>query len=213
MPLFWVFNPNPLNNSTEEQFLKQAEQRILQIRRGNITLDFGSSYANQSVYIQQLTQAFRFGCDVFGWDEMGNDTVNQIFAQKFAALFNFATVPMYWSYYEPTPGNYPNDAYLHNITSWLESFGAVPKGHPIIWQNDKFIPSWMKNLNQTAQYAAALARIDQVLSDFRNVSTFDLLNEMTHKPNTWLGNTDVQTWETALTEARKEPPDCAIHCK
>ena len=160
----------------------------------------------REVYIQQLTQAFRFGCDVIGFGDFSNDTVNQLYEKYFSAMFNFATVPVYWGYYEPVQGEYPYNAYLHNITAWLESFGAVPKCHPIIWQNDVYTPSWMASLNQTEQHAAAIARIDQVLSDFSNVNTFDLVNEMTRQPNTWLGNTDVQTWETALTEARKDRP-------
>jgi len=210
LPVFQILSPDPQNNPTEEQLLQDAEQRILQIRRGNITLDFGVGNASRTLYIHQLTQAFPFGCDVFGFDEMGNSTIDQLYAQDWAALFNFATVPLYWIYYEPNQGEYPNDTYLHSIISWLESVNATPKGHPIIWQNPPYVPQWMASLNQTQQRAAALAHIDQVLNDFPDVSTFDLLNEMTHQPNTWLGNTDVQTWEAALVEAQRVRPSATF---
>ena len=206
IPLFTFFRPYPVNAVQDDHVLADAQQRILQIRRGNITLDFGAANAGKQVYIQQLSQAFRFGCNAFQFDQMGSDAQNQLYRDKFSALFNYATLPFYWSYYEGNQGSFPHDQYLHDLAAWLASFNATAKGHPLIWQSDCCIPEWMSALNASDQRAAALARIDEILTSFPEIDTFDLVNEMTHLPNTWLGTTAVQTWETALAEARRVRP-------
>ncbi len=96
------------------------------------------------------------------------------------------------------------------MTQWLASNNIAFKGHPIIWENPPEIPTWMANLSATDQRAAALQRIDNVLTQFPQITRWDLVNEITHLPNTWLGNPSVATWETAITEARKIDSDRSI---
>ncbi|HME53739.1 MAG TPA: endo-1,4-beta-xylanase [Candidatus Lokiarchaeia archaeon] len=156
--------------------------------------------------IVQRSHSFRFGCNAFQFDLFSTQSLDDEYRSLFSAIFNYATLPFYWPIYEPTPGSYPYDTRLHNMTSWLESFNATAKGHPIIWQDPNIVPSWMASLNQTGQRQAALDRIDTVLARFPEIKTWDLVNEMTHVPNTWLGSTPEATWETALARARTDRP-------
>jgi len=192
----------------DERLLEEARARILNIRRGLIPLDFGLANAGKNVTVRQVSHSFRFGCNAYQFDSSSNVTLNQEYRDLFSWLFNYATVPFYWTSYEWTRNVFSYDAYLHNMSAWLASFNATVKGHPIIWQIDGLAPPWMEILNQSAQRQAALDHIDTVLSRFPEIYVWDLVNEMTHVPNTWLGSTPVETWETALARGRIARNDC-----
>nr|MDO8084023.1 endo-1,4-beta-xylanase [Candidatus Sigynarchaeum springense] len=201
-------NYDTLQAARDEQLLSEARKRILAIRRGTIELDFGIGNASKELIITQRSHAFRFGCNAYQYDLFNTSELNQKYNDLFSAMFNYATVPFYWTTYEWNRGEFLYEARLHNMTSWLHGFNATAKGHPIIWQSEDVVPPWMEALDQAAQHDAALDHIDRVLAQFPEIHAWDLVNEMTHVPNTWLGSTPEETWEVAVERARAARNDC-----
>lgn len=202
-----VFDYHPLRLAYENTLLEDARARIQVIRRGNITLDFGVGNGSKEVYIHQLTHDFRFGANCFQYDYFQTEALNKKYNESFSALFNYATLPFYWSIYEPTENDYTWEWRLHNMTQWLASFNGSAKGHPIVWQHKEVIPSWLNAKTPAEQNQEVLDHIARVLIQFPEIKTWDLLNEMLHVENSWLGYSAADTWKAALTKARAVRPD------
>jgi endo-1,4-beta-xylanase len=207
---------NLIQAVSQEQLLEQARQRIMNIRRGNFTLDFGVANAGESIEIRQLSHAFLFGADAFFYNTTGNSSLDAACARLFSRLFNYATIPVYMKgYNEFLDKAYmaSRTLYLQGIVSYLHSFNASVKCHPVIWQTMGQIPDQVnKSANVTAadRTAFSLQHIQNVLQNFTNVDIFDLVNEMTHVPNYLLGTTGVETWENALAKARSVRSNCTF---
>ncbi|MHA1368650.1 MAG: endo-1,4-beta-xylanase [Promethearchaeota archaeon] len=192
----------------EDKLLSDARARILQIRRGTYTLNFGPENGGKIVHVRQLSHEFKFGANTYQYEIDPDDEINEIYATRFSELFNYGTVPFYWSGYQPVANesNIERKQYLHDITLWLASFNATPKGHPVIWQYPPTTPSWLKEESDITD--AVLQHVRDVLLSFPEINIWDLVNEMTHVENSWLGQTPEETWKTALREARKIRPEC-----
>ena len=59
---------------------------------------------NITVEVEQKNHEFKFGANIFMLDEFECEEKNRIYREKFAELFNLATVPFYWSDLEPEEG-------------------------------------------------------------------------------------------------------------
>jgi len=206
--LYDMITPYTFKSINENSLLEAAKARILKIRRGTYSLEFGSEFANKSIYIRQLSHAFKFGANTFNYNRSGNPLIDQIYTEYFSKMFNYGVVPFYWRTYQPKKDeeNIEWQLYLHNITAWLSSFNATPKGHPIIWEHVPSLPLWLNDVENKTD--AALERIEKVLLAFPEIKIWDLVNEMTHLNNTLLGKNAVETWEVALAKARSVRPDC-----
>ena len=201
---FEFFSPVTLPSLYEEILLQQANERILAIRRGTITLDFGVANAGKTVYINQHSHAFFFGAGAYHYNTYQNETLDQLFTEKFSTLMNYGSLLFSWDYYEPYPNVYPHIAKLHNITNWLSSFNATAYGVPLAWFYD--VPSWVSRDNLTN---ATLTRIQRVIEEFPEINIWCLANELLHKPDTWFtGMSGVQIWEMLLQYARVIRPEC-----
>lgn len=131
--LFQSISPVSIMYIRENRILEDAEIRIMKLRRGTTTVDLGSAYADHSVTIRQLTHAFRFGCNAYQWNNFEDPALNAAYEQAFAALFNYATIPFYWNYFEYPYNVFRNNEYLNNLTAWLQENDIHIKGHPLIW--------------------------------------------------------------------------------
>ena len=65
----------------------------------------GKPIKNTTLKLKQKTHEFRFGANIFMLDELPTDEKNAIYKEKFASLFNLATLPFYWDALEPIPGH------------------------------------------------------------------------------------------------------------
>ncbi len=70
--LFQFFRPYPISSLDEDQILNQANRRILQIQRGNYTIDLGAAMAGQSIQIIQRTDQFQFGSNAYQYGQWGS---------------------------------------------------------------------------------------------------------------------------------------------
>jgi len=193
---------HPFREEIENRLLEEAKLRISLIRKGTILLDFGIGNASKYVYIHQINHHFKFGSNFFQYNYFPTNDLNEKYEQLFCALFNYATIPFYWSVYEPQENNYAYLERLHNMTSFLISNNISIKGHPIVWQYNNTIPDWLLNKTLIAQQNKTLEHIQHVLSNFTEIKIWDLLNEPLHVNNSWLGRNQYETWIAALEKAR-----------
>ncbi|MBD3352896.1 MAG: hypothetical protein GF364_15540 [Candidatus Lokiarchaeota archaeon] len=200
------FGIHPFRDSLEKKLLDEAESRIEIIRKGTTSLDFGVGNASAPVYIRQLSHDFRFGANCFQFGEFSTEYLNQLYNESFQSLFNYATLPFYWDMFEPTQGVYPYRYRMHNMTEWLETFNGTAKGHPIVWQSN--YPPWLTEKDESENETIVLNRIEYLLNEYPEIKVWDLVNEMIHVNNSWLGDTPVETWEVALEKARSVRDDC-----
>ena len=93
--------------NAEEQAKIDAD--IERNRKADFTVTAGLGTglpAGAVVEVEQLDHDFRFGAHIFNFDQLGDDEQNAAYKASYGAggLFNQATVPFYWSTYEPVPG-------------------------------------------------------------------------------------------------------------
>ena len=50
--------------------------------------------------VTQTGHEFLFGCNIYGFDHAKTKAQNDAYKQRFAELFNYATVGFYWRWYE-----------------------------------------------------------------------------------------------------------------
>ena len=115
---------------------------------------------------------FLLGCNFFGYPQLG-----EAYVEKFAGLFNFATLPLYWRSFEPEegkPGFAPVDAKLAR----LEQAGITAKGHPLCWFHEAGCPAWMQGRPFEQWQEQQRRRITEIVSRYRGrIRVYDVINE------------------------------------
>jgi GH35 family endo-1,4-beta-xylanase len=137
----------------------------------------GKSIPQARVTVTQTAHEFLFGCNIYGFDQSGSEANDAAYKQRFADMFNYATVGFYWRWYEPQRGK-PNYAYTDKVVAWCAERGIRLKGHPLLWGNEAGIPPW-----SPGQPAPAIQR--QRVSDIMNryhgkIAFWEVVNEPSH---------------------------------
>ncbi|MGQ9504372.1 MAG: endo-1,4-beta-xylanase [Thermogutta sp.] len=133
---------------------ERIAEGIEKYRKQEITIKVvdanGQPLPETHVVLNQQTHSFLFGCNAFVLGQLDSPEKNRRYEEAFAHLFNFATVPFYWSGTEPTKGQLryaegsreiwrrpPPDRFL----LWAEKYGITLKGHPLLWHAHN--PAWL----------------------------------------------------------------------
>ena len=143
--------------------------------------------ANQEVTIEQTRHRFLFGTAAFDLLPLANDQYTgeerekaDQRADKLITLFNAATLPFYWSRFEPQRGK-PFTVQLRNAAQWCMDHGLVTKGHPLCWHT--LTADWLLSLNNSEILAAQIERIQRDVSDFHGlIDMWDVINEAVIMP-------------------------------
>ena len=140
---------------------------------------------NVSVKIKQTSHEFKFGCNTFYLDEFEDEKRRALYREKFAQIFNYAVVPLYWNSLEPEEGKprFAEDSpYIHRrppvdtIVKFCKENALRMKGHCLIYNS--FQPDWLSEDNREIKI-----KIDKRLktiaerypTEFHDV---DVINEM-----------------------------------
>lgn len=185
----------------------------------------GSPLRNTEVVIEQKKHEFLFGCAEFSSipfvnGELAGDAqekAEERFA-KFFDLFNYSTLPFYWSTFEPEKGQ-NNTNVMKKTAQWLKSKGCVVKGHPLCWHT--LSPSWLLNMDNAQILSSQLEHINQVVMDFSGlIDIWDVINEVVIMPVfnkyengiTRLCNEigRISTVREVFSAARKSNPDALL---
>lgn len=144
----------------------------------------GEPIPDMRVQVVQQTHAFLFGCNAFVLGQLGSEEKNRRYEEAFAHLFNFATVPFYWSGTEPTQGQLryaegapeiwrrpPPDRFL----PWAEKYDITLKGHPLLWHAHN--PSWLPK-DPEALKALYRKRFREIAERYAGkIKVWDVVNE------------------------------------
>lgn len=154
------------------------EARIKKYRMGRLNVVVtdrnGKPVRNAQVRIDMTRHDFLFGCNFFLLDPSDNSPWQLEYRRKFAALFNYATLPFYWGSFEFTEGK-PNYPHLDSMVKWCLAHGITPKGHPLVWH--QVYPFWAP---KDADQAIPLLhkRVTDLVTHYRNlIHYWDVVNE------------------------------------
>jgi endo-1,4-beta-xylanase len=99
----------PTSTARADSLLQTANERIAAIRKAPAQITVvdakGNAVPGATVRIEQRRHAFLFGCNAFRLHYRHQDEDNPVYAARFSALFNYATLPFYWGIYEPEKGD------------------------------------------------------------------------------------------------------------
>lgn len=171
--------PGRAETVTAENLLATAPSRIEKHRKGDITvlvLDRGAPVARAAVEVAQTSHEFLFGCNLYALRPGERSDLQRAYQERFAALFNYATLPFYWGGYERERGK-PGVERLRAMARWCADHGIRPKGHPLVWH--QVVPDWAPP--GVAELVPMLReRVRSTVSGFAGlIDTWDVINEST----------------------------------
>ena len=133
----------------------------------------GKPVAGAKVTATQTAHEFLFGCNIYEFKS------GDAYRQRFAELFNYATVGFYWRWYELEHGK-PNYADTDEVVAWCLAHGIRMKGHPLLWGDEAGVPPWSKG-----QPAADIQRqrVEAIMDRYRDkIFAWEVVNEPSHQP-------------------------------
>jgi len=166
----------------KDNILSQVDKRIEKYRIGSAALrllgpDGKSLQSGLAVKIEQKRHKFLFGCNIFKLNRCRIADDNTAYAERFAALLNFATLPFYWWNYERRRGR-PDDDRTEEIVRWCNAHNVTTKGHPLAWNYAQ--PPWLPKDPDSAM-RLQFDRIERCARRFKNkIDIWDVVNEATH---------------------------------
>jgi endo-1,4-beta-xylanase len=167
----------------DEQLSATASERIERHRKSEVTvivqMPDGKPFAGAELSLTQTRHAFLFGCNIFRWGRIPDPQREEIYRQRFAAIFNYATLPFYWRSYEWERGK-PNHGYTERVVAWCQEHGIVCKGHPLVWDHPARSPDWLPDDFAEIE-RLSMQRVRDIVQRFAGrIDIWDVVNEPTH---------------------------------
>jgi GH35 family endo-1,4-beta-xylanase len=152
--------------------------------RGTVTVLDGQGHpvSGARVSVEQLRHDFLFGCNFFMFGRCGKPALEEQYRARFAALFNYCTLPFYWRMYEARRGQ-PDYEYTDAAEHWTREHGIACKGHPLVWDDASGSPEWLPDDGEEIE-RLSLGRVRDIVSRYRGrIDIWDVVNEATHLPD------------------------------
>jgi endo-1,4-beta-xylanase len=128
--------------------------------------------AKQKIGQNPTRPEFRFGCNFFRYPDAGEN-----YTRLFRQLFDFATVPLYWSAFEPQRDQ-PQFQKLDAAIKWLNKARIPPKGHPLVWFHEAGVPDWAKKFSYGVMKQRLQNRIRSITARYGDrIPYYDIINE------------------------------------
>lgn len=145
----------------------------------------GMPIAGAKVHLSLLSHAFRHGANIFMLEELETPEKNQLYREKFAQVFNLATIPFYWSDLEPEQGHPRFEVDSPRIyrrpapdlcLAYCAERGIEPKCHCLNY--DQFLPSWLAGASVETHKAALTKRFAELAERYADViPSWEVTNE------------------------------------
>jgi endo-1,4-beta-xylanase len=161
--------------------LGQADERIAKHRKGTIVLSLkgpdGQVFPpGVRLDIRQTRHKFLFGCNIFKLGRCRTAADNTAYAEHFAELLNYATLPFYWWQYEFQKGR-PMDDRTDEVVRWCKAHDVTTKGHPLAW--NYVDPRWLTGTPEEVM-RLQFERVGRCVERFKgNIDIWDVVNEAT----------------------------------
>ena len=199
-----------------------VEARIQLHRTAEVTIRLtdaaGAPLADRPFTVEQTGHRFLFGCNLFGFDAADDSPRQAAYRERFVSLFNFATLPFYWGYYERVEGE-PDESRLTAMADWCAERGIAVKGHPLVWH--EVTPAWLADRSEDEVRDLLLGRIRRDAGRFAGrIGAWDVLNEPMVMPDFGDGSNPISRLSRrmgvaeligdAFAEARIADPDALL---
>ena len=179
-----------LFEAKREELQETVQSGIEKHRKGDLAIRVtdacGKPVAGASVRLTQVSHAFRFGANLFMLDELETAEKNQIYKDRFASLFNMATLPFYWDSLEPEEGKprYAKDSVrVYRRPSpdlcieFCKAHGIEPREHALAYE--QFFPKWLYGADTDTVKAALEKRFAEIAARYADkIPTIEVTNEM-----------------------------------
>jgi endo-1,4-beta-xylanase len=165
----------------KSEILDKADDRIEKHRKSDAVLKLAGPdgkplQTSLTVKIEQKRHKFLFGCNIFKLNRCRTQQDNTAYAENFASLLNFATLPFYWWNYERREGH-PDDERTEEIVRWCKAHNVTPKGHPLAW--NYVDPRWLPK-DPSEAMKLQFKRITRCVRKFKDdIDIWDVVNEAT----------------------------------
>ena len=164
--------------SDYEHIFEEAESRINSIRKGDLTVKVvkdNKPVNDVTVEIRQKRHQFLFGANCFSAGGFPNEEDNARYTELFTGIFNFATLPFYWSSYEKERGRKSVDN-VKRLAAWCRENNLTAKGHPLVWHQT--LPGWIREDEDIRELTRD--RIIDIIGEFKDdIKWWDAVNEIT----------------------------------
>lgn len=187
---------------------KRAEEGIEKNRKGDLKISIkdknGNPIQNAKIHAKQITHEFRFGANLFLLDELETEEKNKIYKEKFADVFNMATLPFYWKTLEPERGKtrYEKDSEkiyrrppIDLCIEFCEEHGIEPREHALAYA--AFFPDWITPLSIEDTKKELERRYREVSERYADkIPTIEVTNEMiwTDAPTKFYNDPEYIPW-------------------
>ena len=168
----------------EKEVLALADKEIERLRQADVLVRVvdaaGKAVSGAQVSAELRRHEFLFGCNIYMFDRFGSAKENDLYKQRFAELFNYATVGFYWRSYEPQRGK-PDYAYTDKVVAWCQEHGIRMKGHPLLWGHEAGVPQWC---NGQPAPEVQKQRVGEILGRYGGkIAAWEVVNEPAHLPD------------------------------
>jgi GH35 family endo-1,4-beta-xylanase len=205
----------PLSNKAIERRINEHRTVLITL---TVTDDTGKPASNTSVTVQMIHQKFLFGSNVFVLDQCGTQAMNDLYANRFTALLNYATLPFYWGNYEAKEGR-TNEQRLRKMVEWCRQNRIDTKGHPLCW--DIHQPQWLISKSPSDVESLLMGRIRRECAAFAGwINRWDVVNEAVDMPHGRVSKEgiprlcqslgQVELLKKCFAEARKAAPEAEL---
>jgi len=199
----------------------EADARIEQHRKETLRIKVldsnGKPVNGAAVNVEQNSHEFLFGCNIFKWGRCRNEDENKTYNDRYAALFNFATLGYYWPSYERERGK-PGHDYAKQVAEWCKANNIATKGHPLAWNHSD--AGWFKDVDADELFQLQLARISDCVKTMSGlIDCWDVVNEVTHFDREtqsalhtamWKKVGKIEFTKACFVEARKASPNATL---
>lgn len=167
----------------DSDWRKIANQRIADHRQGDFTITLVDSQGkaqpvNGEVKIRQTRHHFHFGMCM--GDYFTDDPLDVRYRQFILDHYNtiVAENDMKWGNNQRNPGP-PDYVRADRIMQWAQENNLAVRGHCIFWAKEKFVPQWVRELDDNQARRAIDARIESIVPRYRGkLIAWDVNNEM-----------------------------------
>ena len=226
----WLYASEEDGRVLEEQILQAADRDIEKYRKSDAAIEVvdreGRPVSGVVVHARQTTSDFLFAANVtlITGELGGTIDINHYryqprfktqsqedeFKQRFAELFNCATLPLYWRPLEPADGQ-PDHSAADRVLEWCKSQDIAVKGHTLVWTNSDNVPQWFADLPVEEQRKRLEKHVRDTVTRYAGrIDMWDVLNEAAWSNNTLAGMTMHDYTTLPYTWARESDPNAIL---